>query len=400
MLCPCTACGVYNSAGLGDAVFSPESGKIMWDDESPRRIVKAFEIQENAWPGTGACISGFCGQYISAIKYYLVSHADFNASVSINLILNGTTIKTIGPISVGANEEYGWIGRSVLYEEGDYSLVWAEESDVWYINANVNSGLNVLDLKITYDGGDPDHQLVKIIRTGIRIYLLESPNMRDVLVLPSVLDHGTCDIPIIDDVTIMAYIHTLKGPFDTKADAEYVRDTWSTMINARAAKCECQPSGCDIGHTLGYGFATYDSDLGLWELEGYGGVNDPGGSWGCDTAYIEYSVWKGTDILLLKVSADGTESYAPATGVLAPCEYIIAYSTSEPDFRLDPSDPDFVEKWGFGGEWGYRDWPSNDCPFCENPNDPEAPAHCIYSNDEWDAIPNSSAELEELLGGE
>jgi len=25
---------------------------------------------------------------------------------------------------------------------------------------------------------------------------------------------------------------------------------------------------------------------------------------------------------------------------------------------------------------------------------------CIYSNDEWDAIPNSSAELEELLGGE
>jgi hypothetical protein len=82
--------------------------------------------------------------------------------------------------------------------------------------------------------------------------------------------------------------------------------------------------------------------------------------------------------------------------VLAPCEYIVAYSTSEPD----PSDPDFLEKWGMDGWYDYRDRPSNDCPFCENPNDPEAPAHCIYSNDEWDAIPNSSAELEELLGGE
>lgn len=410
MLCPCTTCGVFDSAGLGyDVGFPetypssgaphPESGKRMWDDESPRRIVKAFEIQENAWPGTDACISGVRGQYISAIKYYLVSHADFDASVSIDLILNGTTIKTIGPISVGANEEYGWIGRSALYEN-DYSWAGAEESDVWYINANVNSGLNVLDLKILYDGGDPDHQLVKTIRTGIRIYLSESPNMRDVLVLPSAFDNATCNIPIIDDVTIMAYVHTLKGPFNTKADAEYVRDTWSDMINARAAKCECQPSGCNMRFTLGYGFATYDSDLGLWRLEGYGGVGDPHGSWGCDTAYIEYSVGKGTDILLLKVSADGTESYAAETGVLAPCERITAYSTSEPDFSLDPNSDDFLERWGFDGDHGYRDPPSNDCPFCENPNDPEAPAHCIYSNDEWDAIPNSSAELEELLGGE
>ena len=406
MLCPCTDCGAFDSAGLGyDVVFPetypssgdphPESGRRMWDDESPRRLVRAIKIQENVWPGTDACISGVHGQYISAIKYYLVSHADFDASVSIDLILNGTTIKTIGPISVGANEEYGWIGRSVLYEGYD-SGAGAEESDVWYVNANVNSGLNVLDLKITYDGGDPDHQLVRTIRTGIRIYLSESPNMRDVLVLPSALDHATCDIPIIDDVTIMAYIHALKGPFDTKADAEYVRDTWSAMINARAAKCECQPSGCDMGHTLGYTMATYDSDLGLWELEGYGGVDDPWGSWGCDTAYIEYSVGKGTDILLRKVSADGTVSYAAATGVLAPCERITAYSTSEPD----PGDPDFFEKWGMSGWHYYRDPPSNDCPFCENPNDPEAPAHCIYSNDEWDAIPNSSAELEELLGGE
>lgn len=410
MLCPCTVCGVFDSAGLGDDVVfpetypssgdpHPESGKIMWDDESPRRIVRAIKIQENVWPGTDACISGFYGQYISAIKYYLVSHADFNASVSIDLILNGTTIKTLGPISVGANEEYGWIGRSVLYEGYD-SGAGAEESDVWYINENVNSGLNVLDLKITYDGGDPDHQLVKTIRTGIRIYLSESPNMRDVLVLPSVLDNTRCDIPIIDDVTIMARIHTLKGPFDTKADAEYVRDAWSTMINARAAKCECQPSGCDIAHPLGYQFATYDSDRGLWRLEGYGGVGDPHGGWGCATAYIEYSIDKGTDVLLLKVSADGTESYAAETGVLAPCEYITAYSTSEPDFSLDPNDSDFLEKWGMGGDYGYRDRPSNDCPFCEDPNDPEAPAHCIYSNDEWDAIPNSSAELEELLGGE
>ena len=406
MLCPCTDCGVFDSAALGnDAVFPetypssgdphPESGRRMWDDESPRRLVRAIKIQENVWPGTDACIPGAHGQYISAIKYYLVSHADFDASVSIDLILNGTTIKTIGPISVGANEEYGWIGRSVLYEDYD-SGAGAEESDVWYINANVNSGLNVLDLKITYDGGDPDHQLVKTIRTGIRIYLSESPNMRDVLVLPSVLDHGTCDVPIIDDVTIMAYIHTLKGPFNTKADAEYVRDTWSAMINARAAKCECQPSGCHMGHPLGHQMATYDSDRGLWVLDGYGGVDDPVGSWGCDTAYIEYSVEKGTDILLRKVSADGTVSYAAETGVLAPCERIGAYSTSEPD----PNDPDFDEKWGMDGWYDYRDRPSNDCPFCENPNDPEAPAHCIYSNDEWDAIPNSSAELEELLGGE
>ena len=406
MLCPCTDCGVFDSAALGnDAVFPetypssgdphPESGRRMWDDESPRRLVRAIKIQENVWPGTDACISGVHGQYISAIKYYLVSHADFNASVSIDLILNGTTIKTIGPISVGANEEYGWIGRSVLYEGYD-SGAGAEESDVWYINANVNSGLNVLDLKITYDGGDPDHQLVRTIRTGIRIYLSESPNMRDVLVLPSALDHATCDIPIIDDVTIMAYIHTLKGPFNTKADAEYVRDTWSTMINARAAKCECQPSGCDMGHTLGHQFATYDSDLGLWQLEGYGGVGDPWGTWGCDTAYIEYSVGKGTDVLLRKVSADGTVSYAAETGVLAPCERITAYATSEPD----PDDPDFDAKWGFGGDHWYRDPPSNDCPFCEDPNDPGADPACIYSNDEWDAIPNSSAELEELLGGE
>ncbi len=220
--------------------------------------------------------------------------------------------------------------------------------------------------------------------------------MRDVLVLPSALDHAACDIPIIDDVTIMAYIYTLKGPFNTKADAEYVLNTWITMINARAAKCECQPNGCDIHHTLGYQMATYDSDLGLWELEGYGGVDDPHGTWGCDTAYMEYSVALGTDILLIKVSADGTESYAAATGVLAPCEQITAYATSKPD----PDDPDFDKKWGFGGWCDYRDRPSNDCPFCENPNDPKAPAHCIYSNDEWDAIPNSSAELEELLGGE
>jgi hypothetical protein len=203
-------------------------------------------------------------------------------------------------------------------------------------------------------------------------------------------------------VTIMAYIHTLKGPFNTKADAEYVLNAWSTMINARAAKCECQPSGCDIGHTLGHTMATYDSDLGLWRLDGYGGKDDPWGTWGCDTAYIEYNVAPlGTDILLLKVYADGTEGYADAAGVLAPCEYIIAYSMSEPDYSLYQYDHSlFNKKWGMSGDHGYRDPPSNDCPFCENPNDPEAPAHCIYSNDEWDAIPNSSAELEELLGGE
>jgi hypothetical protein len=200
----------------------------------------------------------------------------------------------------------------------------------------------------------------------------------------------------------MAYIHALKGPFDTKADAEYVRDTWSAMINARAAKCECQPSGCYFrNNQLGYQFATYDSDLGLWKLEAYGHKSDPMEDWGCDTAYVEYSVAKGTDVLLRKVSADGTVSYAAATGVLAPCEYITAYSTSEPDFDLAQQDGlAFFEKWGMSGDYGYRDWPSNDCPFCEDPNDPEAPAHCIYSNDEWDAIPNSSAELEELLGGE
>ena len=150
-----------------------------------------------------------------------------------------------------------------------------------------------------------------------------------------------------------------------------------------------------------HGVLPYDSDLGLWKLEGYGGKDDPWGSWGCGTAYIEYSVMQGTDILLLKVSADGTESYAAAAGVLAPCEYIYAYSTSEPDYDLaQQDDRAFFEKWGMSGDHGYRDWPSNDCPFCEDPNDPEAPAHCIYSNDEWDAIPNSSAELEELLGGE
>lgn len=405
MLCPCSVCGAFDSAGLGnDVVFPetypssgaphPESGKRMWDGESPRRIVKAFEIQENAWPGAGACISGVYGQYISAIKFYLVSRADFAASVSIDLILNGTTIKTLGPISVDANEEYGWIGRSELYEVYE-SEAGAYESDVWYINADVDSGLNVLDLKITYDGGDPDHQLVRTIRTGIRIYLSESPNMRDVLVLPSALDHGGCEIPVIDDVIIMAYIHALKGPFDTKADAEYVRTTWSAMINAKAAKCECQPYGCNFRHMLGYEMAVYDSELGLWALEGYGSVGSPSGSWGCGTAYVEYSVEAGTHILLRKVSADGTVRYAPATGVLAPCEHITAYATSEPD----PDDPDFNAKWGFRGDHWYRDPPSNDCPFCEDPNDPDADPACIYSNDEWDAIPNSSAELEELLGG-
>jgi hypothetical protein len=412
MLCPCTECGNYDASGLGeDARFPetfptgggahPKADQRMWDGQTPRRLIRAITILDGLWPpksNGGAdpqdpSVHGIAGQYISAVRYYLTSAADFAADVTADLILDGEIIKTLGPFAIGANEEYGWIGRTEMYDAPD-SGAGQYESDAWLIDsAMLDEGDHRMDLRITYDGGAS--RLVRTVRTPIRIHLDEGPNLRDVVIVPAGLDHD-CRYPTADIGIVMARLEKLKGPFRTKADAELVYSTWQTMIEANAKKCRCQPSGCGF-KIIGYQFAQFAPGIG-WRLEGFGGIGDPVTNTGCDSAYVTYSFTTGSSVFLRKTDADGTVSIAPPSGVLAPCERIQAYSLEEPD--CDPEDFGSDPTYGLSGDHGYVSPPVDDCPFCEDPDDPEAPEYCIYSNAEWDAIPNNSDELDALLGGE
>ena len=415
MLCPCNICGTHDTAGLGEnAVFPefyptgggehPKALGRMWDDETPRRLVHAITIQNGLWPPRSSengdpqdpSVYGVFGQYISAVRYYFTSEADFAATVTFELMLDGTTIKKLGPISVGANEEYGWIGRSELYDlfEPDDSDVF--ESDTWLVNTEIMSaGDHALYLRITYDGGaDP---LVRTVRTPIQIHLTEGPNLRDVLIVPAKLNHADCLYPTSDVGIVMASLEKLKGPFRTKEDAEQVYSMYGDLFEAKAKKCLCLPAGCS-SHSIGYGFfGAYNPALGLYPLEQFSGLNVQPGA-GCDYHYIEYSISMGANIRLIKIDADGNWSRAGSSGILAPCEHVYGYSTSVPGPEVPPG-WDGTE-WEMSGDQGYVARPVGDCPFCDDPNDPEAPEYCIYSNAEWEAIPNNSDELEELLGGD
>ena len=412
MLCPCTICGTHDTAGLGEnAVFPefyptgggehPKALRRMWDDETPRRLVHAITIQNGLWPPRSSeyrdppdpSVYGILGQYISAVRYYFTSEADFAANVTFELMLDGTTIKTLGPIFVGVNEEYGWIGRSKLHNSVQLDDPDVFESDTWLVNTEMMStGDHALDLRITYDGGAD--QLVRTVRTPIQIHLTEGPNLRDVLIVPAKLNHVDCLYPTSDVGIVMASLEKMKGPFRTKEDAEQVYSMYGDLFEAKAKKCLCLPGGCS-DHSIGYGyFDSYDPALGLYPLGSHAGKVIPGA--GCHWHYIEYSFSIGTNIRIIKTDAYGNMYAVGSSGILAPCEGVRGYSTSIPEV----APPWDGTEWKMRGDFDYVAPPVDDCPFCDDPNDPEAPDYCIYSNAEWEAIPNNSDELEELLGGD
>lgn len=191
------------------------------------------------------------------------------------------------------------------------------------------------------------------------------------------------------------------GVYDHRYQAERILQDYGTMIRAYYQNCACNSGGWH-SVLLGYDKISSEPENGYYELINFS--HDPPRvpcvcCWSGEPP-MEYEFSAGGKIVVFKTSQDGTVAAAPSSGYLLPCECLRAYATGPgPDNdNAHPGDidPDYI----FGGDATTVGEPKQSCPFCDNPDDPDAPENCIYSWDDWSAIPRNSEEYEALYGGE
>lgn len=347
----------------------PASGKQMYDDEGHRICMIDFD-SDQALQRILLPTDGFKDNSVCAIRH-LTDEAPFDCTISADLYLSGPLHgpdrHLIGQFTGGSCAEGGqiYLGCTEYYDNYNTINATLYESNLWGIDWDVpDAGSYNLDLTVTLTPNGTGDPLSYSIRVPIRIHdcAFNAP-VHSVLIVPAWAIQGLdCSFPVYVPTLskwMSAELKVLRGPFRTQAMAQEVYDNFSSLIDLFSERCICPPGGCTESN-IGFNIAVWDSAVGMYALEGYGGVGDPKGCWGCDTWYIQYDVSCGSDVVLLKTDANGVVGYiGSGQGILAPCERVCAYSNNYPD----PEDPDANLKWYLGG-YSTMYGKADPCPFC------------------------------------
>lgn len=204
-----------------------------------------------------------------------------------------------------------------------------------------------------------------------------NPSLHGVYILPTLMRETEGAYCISDTLQFQL----LKGPFDTKADAEYVEENWRALIADYAATCACEKDFCG---TEGGGDATWGA-YGTAYLDITDQFDEIGGGFRISAPCprdmeVEFSSWSttGTDTVEV-INADTLATIwggGVGTFTIPACTDIL-----------------IVAKGGNGGTANiYCVATSDDPPDCEIPNE-----DWFYDADENTGVPSGSGQLADYL---
>jgi hypothetical protein len=388
-ICPCESCDPIQPL-LGDPVPGA------YNCEAQGRQAVALDFGGEDWPGE--CLLAKRMFIFQAATHQLAARPDGVSSYTATVYYQPPcgAVQNLGQYSGAYPEAGGGIGdtNEYCYDPND-----PDQKNIMYLSAVELSdeGIHAASLRIELkDAGG-----AVVSSYSRRFGILVIPRIETeaggpvehggVWVVPSFYDFGGCQEKIKYETgeetftDALGRVVDLKGPFDTKEDAESVLSMFETLIRAYADTCVCG----------GVGSGGSECNVSSEDFEGpIPPVFDPGEFVICISSGTGISPSNADRLLIIEVNSDDwTINLEPGTRVLPACQ--------------SPIPPDGLVIHTGGGEgavtWAigvYSLFGVPNCKFCEDPNDPDAPEGCIYSNSEWGAIPNSSAELEELMGGE
>lgn len=261
-----------------------------------------------------------------------------------------------------------------------------------------SAGCHDVDLKITFSAiGHANvyytcRQTVRVVDGGTEF--VGFPWIGDIAIVPGA--QGLFDFNCIVEgeypmlgLRMGMYLNTLKGPFDSQADAAAVLAYFTGFIHAYAATCTCD-TDCGSTAIQADGVSYYD---GSWWLDRAAAGSDAGAY--CATGWLRYSYGityepEGTTIQGLIIDPFGRETDAPESGILPPCSFLRFKITGV------QGNEEFEESPIFGGADGAF---SNDCVTGDEesefygraweytPWDPNSPLV------QPEGVPNSTADL-------
>ena len=410
VLCACGTCGPADPFFIGDQV-EVDSDTVTAEYDGETYDLVLLNIENQSLPDTAMSDYGTWGQReawpvchgiegstrLWGVRHFSREAPEHDGYYNVQVILDGTVaVEWDGTPYVPG--ESAWVGDQVPTANKNVNAIMVD-------HLFDEEGDHTVDLKVSFIGDNDEPTVSYTLR--VAVFIVKNSNVdplkpgQAIIVPHKLAQEGGCIVRgEVSGNPVRLYFHSvLKGPFDSLEDAEYVLSTFSGIIECYAKTCVCP--GISKHKSIGVEYWSEDTDpdsptYGKWVGESHGSVGSPTARVGSHLTPIEVILYS-SGIAYWGAFDENNDFRGAVSGtyLIPACWWIRPLCDSDP-YDVGPM-PEPIEL--ISGEWGDVP-PDNDCPFCEDPNDPEAPAHCIYSNDEWDAIPNSSAELEELLGGE
>ena len=410
-LCACSLCGPADPFFIGDQVeVDSDTVTAEYDGETYHLVL--LNIENQAIPDTAMSDDGTWGQReawpvchgiegstrLWGVRHFSREAPEHDGYYNVQVILDGTVaVEWDGTPYVPG--ERAWVGDQVPTANKNVNAIMVD-------HLFDEEGDHTVDLKVSFIGDNDEPTVSYTLRVAVFIVKNSAVDPLEpgqaIIVPHKVAQEEGCIVrgEVSGNPVRLYFHHVLRGPFDSLEDAEYVLSTFSGIIKCYAKTCVC-PGGISKRKTIGIEYWWEDTNpdsptYGKWVGDDHGSVGSPTARVGSPDTPIEVILYS-SGIAYWGAFDENNDFRGAVSGtyLIPACWWIRPLCDSDP-YDVGPM-PEPIEL--ISGEWGDVP-PDNDCPFCEDPNDPEAPAHCIYSNDEWDAIPNSSAELEELLGGE
>lgn len=340
-ICPCDTCNDDTQGFVGSPVLDGED-QVTADWPGDGLTHKLFALGIDYAAGTDATGSGYAGQpgefsgnyprgyALWAIKHETRAAPAYAGNVRAEVFIDGDRA-LVGTAGTDYwEDEYapgsaGMIGDGVVGESATTELLQC-------LHTFSDSGLHRIDLKISFIGangeGTTSYVVEKILRMGppSTASLDWIGDVAIAQVEETFDDCGGKTLRVSSPVAgyspkIPVGMVVLKGPFDTRADAEYVLATWGGFIAAYAQTCVCE-SSCATDVFCADGVDSYGGGLILTMFAAGGEA-----SAGCETGWLKYEATFDEEMaeagsysieprLFLP---DGTDSSAGWSGLIPPC---------------------------------------------------------------------------------
>lgn len=397
-VCPCANCGNARAAFIGSPV-SVDDEEVTCDyGDYDNVLVKALTMSGATSTSEDGRVSWVdCYVYPKNVVLLAIRHttdaAPFTGTVTAEVYIDGEKARTDWSKGISQGQTID-IGDGVTGENVSTELLEVDHTFE-------ETGGHTVDLRITFSAAVETPRSYTC-RAALRIVdagedFDAAPWIGSVGVVPETQGIDTWDciiegkLPGTSEKTGM-YLDILKGPFDTKEDADYVRDHWSGLIEAYAKTCVC-----DV-----------DCPGDYWKVEGIedgvlshysGGDGDSGA--GCEYGWIEYeaslnedfAAYLGISVSPEFVRPDGTKTSAPWSGLVPPC-WILQFRPTGQQGDMDWLDDPNYEPLIGGGFWPVE--PTEDCCLYDEASPYYEAEWGFTPGDEYNpstGVPGNSADL-------
>ena len=398
-VCPCGNCGNARAAFIGsplsvdDEVVTCDYGDY---DNVP---VKALIMWGATSTSEDGKVSGVdCYVYPKNVVLLAIRHttdaAPFTGTVTAEVYIDGEKARTDWSQGISQGQTID-IGDGVTGENVSTELLEVDHTFE-------ETGWHTIDLRITFSAAGETPRSYTC-RAALRIVdagedFDAAPWIGSVGVVPETQGIYTRDciiegkLPGTSEKTGM-YLDILKGPFDTKEDADYVRDHWSGLIEAYAETCVC-----DVDCPNDYWKVEGIADDWLTHYSGGGG----GSAAMCEIGWLEYDASLNEDFadyLGISVSPeflrpDGTIISAPWSGLVPPCWTLQFRATGQQGDMGWTDDPNYEPLI-----WGDGFWPVEPTKKCCRYDEESIyyGAAWGYDTETHEGVPGNSEDLADYL---